>query len=96
MKNKANLTNAKSLKTASLGYFIAKSTIKFLLTFIKVEKIKRENFSFVQLLSFFKKHNLKTTRCMRILYIPNDCSFTGQVLFSVWDGVRPMTSKLWP
>ena len=41
----------KSLKTTSLCYSIAKSTLKTLLTFSKVEKTKHEIFDFVYLLS---------------------------------------------
>ena len=33
---------------------------------------------------------------MHILYIPNDCSATGQVPFLVWGGVRAMTGELQP
>ena len=29
-------------------------------------------------------HNSKTTRCMQILYIPNDCSATEHLPFLVW------------
>ena len=69
----------KSLPTTSLCYSIAKSTLKTLLTFSKVEKTKHENFSFVHLLSFFFfsiKLYSKTIQFVKILNIPNGWSFT--------------------
>ena len=33
---------------------------------------------------------------MRILYIPNDCSSTGDVPFLVWGGVQATTGKVAP
>ena len=49
-------------------------------------------------LSFFSsssdKHSSKTILCMRILYIPNDCSTTGHLPFLVRGGVRATTGKL--
>ena len=50
-----------------------------LLTFLKVEKTKHENFNFVHLLSLSGTHISKSIRCMQILYIPNNCSTTGHL-----------------
>ena len=50
MKNKAE--ECKNLQTTSLRYSIVKSTPEVLLTFLKVEETKCENFYFVPLLSF--------------------------------------------
>ena len=33
---------------------------------------------------------------MRILYIPNDCSTTGNLPFLVWGGVQATTGEVWP
>ena len=99
---KTKQRSAKRLQTTSLGYSIAKSTLQVPLTFNKAEKTKRENVNFVHLLSFFflssssVTHNSKTTRCMQILYIPNDCSATEHLPFLVWGGVRATTGELWP
>ena len=46
--------------------------------------------------SFSDKHNSKTIQCMRILYLPNDCSTTGHLPFLVWGGVQATTGELWP
>ena len=47
---------------------------------LKVENTKAESFNFVHLLSLFlMTYNLRTIRCMKILYIPNDCSATGDL-----------------
>ena len=78
----------KAYKTTSLCYSIAKSTLKTLLTFSKVEKTKHENFDFVHLLSssffFFIKHNSKTIWCVQILNIPNDCSANVDYSYMFW------------
>ena len=50
---KTNQRSSKTLQTTSFFYFIAKSTRQVLLTFLKVEKTKHENFYLVHLLSFF-------------------------------------------
>ena len=50
---KSEAGSKKSLQTTSLGYSIAKSTLKTPLTFSEVEKTKHENFHCVHLLSSF-------------------------------------------
>ena len=69
-KNKAE--KLKRLQTTSLCYSNAKSTLKVLLTFNRVEKTKLEKFDFVHFLSFFfATHNSKSIRSLQILNIPN-------------------------
>ena len=60
----------------SLCYSDAKSTVKVLLTFNKVEKTKNEILDFVHLHSFLclARHISTTIQSLRILNIPNDCS----------------------
>ena len=66
--------SAKRIQTISLSYSTVKSTLIVLLTSIKFEKIKHENFDFVHFLSSFSAHNSKIIQYMQILKIPNDCS----------------------
>ena len=87
MKNKA-YTNEKFLQTTSLGYSIDKSTVQVQLTFSKFKKVMcKISILFTFFLSFSDKLNSKTIVCMRILYVPNDCSATGHLPFLVWDGI---------
>ena len=46
-------SSGKSVQITSVCYSSAKSTLKTLLTFSKVEKTKHKNFNFLHLLSFF-------------------------------------------
>ena len=48
--------------TDYIPLLFAKSTLYVSLTFLKIEKTKCENFSFVHLSSFFPMHNLKTCK----------------------------------
>ena len=52
--------------------------------------------SFLSSFSFSDKHSSKTIRCVRIVYIPNDCSTTGHLPFQVWGGVQATTGELQP
>ena len=86
----------KCFQTTSICYSFAKSSLKSLINFSKVEKTKHENFDFVHLLSssfffflvssfFFSiRHNSKTIRCLKILCIPNDCSANEDYSYLFW------------
>ena len=104
--------SAKSLQTTALCYFNAKSTLKVPLIFNKIEKTNMK-FRFCSSLFFFHsfflsfflyfflaRHNLKSTWCMRILNMPNDCLPTCYILtcfeFHVAYNWQVMASKLSP
>ena len=100
VKSKAD--ESKDLWTRSLCSFIAKSAPYIPLSFLQVEKTKRESFNNVDLLpyfvlfsfSFFVMYNSKTIQCIWIIHVPNDCSATGILPFLVWGGTRAMATKL--
>ena len=80
LPEKLKQRSSKSLQTTSLCYCNAKSTLKVLLIFNKVDKTNVENLDFIHLVpssssSFFlAKHNSKRIQSQQILNIPNDCS----------------------
>ena len=45
--------------------------------------------------SFSVMHHSKSIWCMWILYIPSNCSATGNPTFLFWGCVQAMTGKLW-
>ena len=78
-----------SLKTTSLSYSNAKSTVLIPLTFNRVKKTKRKNFDFVPFLSYFlcfflARRSSKRIWCMQILNIPHDCSAKLLHSYLVW------------
>ena len=87
--------DAKSVQTISLSYSNAKSTLKLSLTFNNVENTRHENFNFAHL-SSFDQYNSTTIWCRQMVYIPNDCSATGNLSFLVWGSAEATTGELWP
>ena len=87
--------NARRIQTTFLCYSIAISTLYVPLTFRKVKKSKRENFTsvtgfFFLVFPLFVMHHSKTLLCMQILYMQNDCSATGHLPFLVCGGIWAM------
>ena len=71
-----------SISSANVSQGWENETWKFLILFV---------FPF-----FLWMHSLKTRRCMRILYVPNNFSTREHVPFLVWASVWAMTDELWP
>ena len=63
---------------------ILKATLRVLLTFQKVEKIKCENFDlFLSFFLLFPHAQLKNNRCIQACYTINDCYTILDLLFLV-------------
>ena len=98
---KTKQRSAKSIQTISLRYSSAKSTLKVLLNYNKVEKTEHENFDFVLLLpltpGILEKYmytvnaNIKHT-------VPNDCfaNLLHSYLFLASCELQCTSGKLWP
>ena len=81
--------NAKSLKTAFLSYSTPKPTIKFSLTFIKIEKTKHENFFLFNFFPFSnnitrKLHNVRKCYAYQMTtLLRGKCFFQFRVMYNL-------------